>query len=72
MPAHQLLPVYIRTMENERKTGSQTYPCNTMLIERLLEYSLLERENTKFKIINKLLKRDVQFVSNIDVIIFEG
>ena len=72
MLAHQLLPVYIRTMENERKTGSQTYPCNAILIERLLEYSLLGRENTKFKIINKLLKRDVQFVSNIETIIFES
>ena len=53
-------------IHNERK------PCNIVIIKRLLEYSLLERENTKFKIINKLSKRDVQFVSNIDVIIFEG
>ena len=53
-------------IHNERK------PCNIVIIKRLLEYSLLERENTKFKIINKLLKRDVQFVSNIDIIIFES
>ena len=35
-------------------------------------FAVTLRENTKFKIINKLSKRDVQFVLNIDVIIFEG